>query len=89
MNEEVNMDNYFREKLEGFSQEPPSFAWEGIQDRLAVIHRKKRMAVYRWVAVAAMLVLAFFGGWYFNKRAEKRHFSIFFTLSLAFLIYLF
>lgn len=71
MNEEVNMDKYFREKFEGFSQEPPSFAWEGIQGRLAVIHRKKRIAAYRWIAVAAMLVLAFFGGWYFNNRAEK------------------
>lgn len=71
MNEELNMDRYFREKLEGFSQEPPSLVWEGIRDRLAVIHRKRRMAVYRWVAVAAMLVLAFMGGWYFNKRVEK------------------
>jgi hypothetical protein len=72
MKEELdNMDKIFREKLEGFSEEPPVFLWDNIQATLAGQRRKKRMAWYSWSAVAALLVFAFLAGWYFNETAEK------------------
>jgi hypothetical protein len=66
------MDNVFREKLEGFKTEPPAYLWDGIQGQLAAQRRKKRIALYSWVSVAALLVLAFLAGWYFNESAEKQ-----------------
>jgi hypothetical protein len=72
MKEDKNMDNAFRDKLEGFKAEPPAYLWDGIQGQLAAQHRKKRIALYSWVSVAALLVLAFLAGWYFNESAEKQ-----------------
>ncbi len=72
MKEELNnMDKIFREKLEDFRVEPPAFVWDNIQANLAGQHRRKRVAWYSWSAVAALLVLAFLAGWYFNDTAEK------------------
>lgn len=71
MKEEFNMDKIFREKLKDFPVEPPAFLWNNIQAELAAQRRKKRMAWYSWSAVAAMLVLAFVAGWYFNESAEN------------------
>lgn len=72
MKEELNnMDKIFREKLEGFREEPPAFVWDNIQATLAGRKHRKRMAWYSWSAVAALLVLAFIAGWYFNDTAEK------------------
>ena len=71
MNEEKNMDKIFRDKLEGFQMDPPPLLWDGIRETLLMQRRAKRVALYRWAAVAAMLAIAFFGGWYFNKTVEK------------------
>jgi len=67
--EELNMDKKFREKMEGFSAEPPSHLWNNIQDQLAVLQRKRRLAYVRWIAAAAIIILAFMAGWYFNERS--------------------
>lgn len=72
MNEELNMDKIFREKLDGFSEDPPAFVWDNIQSTLAGQRRRKRMAWYSWSAVAAMLMLAFLAGWYFNQSVENQ-----------------
>ncbi|MGM0621075.1 MAG: outer membrane beta-barrel protein [Bacteroidota bacterium] len=72
MKEDKNMDNAFRDKLEGFKAEPPAYLWDGIQGQLATQRRKKRIALYSWVSVAALLVLAFLAGWYFNESAEMQ-----------------
>lgn len=64
------MDKEFREKLEGFTAEPPAHLWDGIQGRLAAGYRARRWTYYRWAAVAALLVLAFAGGWYFNESSN-------------------
>lgn len=61
------MDNVFREKLNDFKADPPSHLWDGIQGELTAQKRLERMTYYRWIAVAALLVLAFAGGWYFNE----------------------
>ena len=67
--EELNMDKKFREKMEGFSAEPPSHVWNNIQDQLAVLQRKRRLAYVRWIAAAAVIILAFMAGWYFNEKS--------------------
>ena len=69
--EENNMDKIFREKLDGYSENPPQFLWGSIQATLVGQRRKKRMVWYSWSAVAALLVLAFLAGWYFNDTAER------------------
>ncbi len=72
MKEELNnMDKIFREKLEDFPVEPPAFVWDNIQTNLSGIRRRKRMAWYSWSAVAALLLLAFIAGWYFNESADR------------------
>ena len=72
MKEEFNMDKIFREKLEGFPEEPPAFVWDNIKANLSGQQRRKRMAWYSWSAVAALLLLAFIAGWYFNESADKQ-----------------
>ncbi len=73
MKEELNnTDKIFREKLKGFSEEPPAFVWDNIQANLSGQQRRKRMVWYSWSAVAALLVLAFVAGWYFNESTEKQ-----------------
>lgn len=67
--EELNMDKKFREKMEGFSAEPPSHVWNNIQDQLAILQRKRRLAYIRWIAAAAVIILAFIAGWYFNEKS--------------------
>jgi hypothetical protein len=66
-----NMDKLFREKLAGFSEEPPAFVWDNIQANLSGMRRKKRMVWYSWSAVAALLLLAFIAGWYLNESADR------------------
>jgi hypothetical protein len=67
MKEEKNTDKFFRERLEGYSEEPPVYVWNGIQDKLGAMRAKKRTVWYSWSAVAALLLLAFMGGWYFSQ----------------------
>lgn len=71
MKKDLNMDKIFREKLEGFPEEPPAFVWDNIQANLSGMRRRKRMAWYSWSAVAALLVLAFLAGWYFSASDEN------------------
>ncbi len=72
MKEELNnMDKIFREKLEDFPVEPPAYVWDNIQTNLSGIRRRKRMAWYSWSAAAALLLLAFIAGWYFNESADR------------------
>lgn len=69
--EEKNIDTIFREKLEGFQVNPPPGLWDEIQNNLIKQHKNRRLVIYRWIMVAAMLAIALFGGWFFNNRAEK------------------
>lgn len=65
------MDKTFRNKLEGFSAEPPSHLWNNIQEQLALLQRKRRLAYTRWIAAAAVVILAFMAGWYVNEKSGK------------------
>lgn len=69
--EEQNMDKAIREKLEGFSQQPPLHVWDNIQGRLQAQKRKRRIVVFSRVAAAAVVVLAFLAGWFFNEKATR------------------
>lgn len=68
---EENMDQVFRHKLESISEEPPAYIWDGIQERMAVAAKKRRLPWYSWSAAAALLALAFIAGWYFRENQES------------------
>lgn len=70
MNKEINTDKIIREKLKGFSVPPPAHVWDNISGQLAAQKRKKRMMYMGWIAAAAVLVLAFVAGWYFNDSLK-------------------
>lgn len=75
MKEEKNTDHIFREKLEGFSAPPPPHVWDNVQAQLAVRKRNNRMAVIGWISAAAVVVLAFLAGWYFNGNLKNEEIS--------------
>lgn len=70
MTQDKNTDKIFREKLEGFSVPPPSHIWNNIQGELVAQKRKKRMVYVGWISAAAVVLLAFLAGWYFNENTN-------------------
>ncbi len=70
MNENLNTNKLFREKLDGFSAQPPPHVWANVQGQLVAQERKKRIAYIGWISAAAVVVLAFLAGWYFNNNVE-------------------
>lgn len=66
MMDEKNSDKIFREKLESFSVPPPPHIWDNVQGQLAALKKRKRLAYISWISAAAVVVLAFMAGWYFN-----------------------
>jgi hypothetical protein len=69
-NEKLHIDNAFREKLDGFSVQPPPQVWDNVQGQLAALKWKKRLVYLSWISAAAVVVLAFLAGWYFNAGVE-------------------
>lgn len=70
MRDELNMDKIFREKFEGFSEEPPAFLWNSIRAELAGKRRRKRVILYGRAVAAVLLALAFVAGWYFYDTSQ-------------------
>nr|WP_319510408.1 hypothetical protein [uncultured Draconibacterium sp.] len=68
MSKKLNIDDSIREKFEGFSAAPPSHVWDNIQSQIDGQHKKRRMAYIGWISAAAVVVLAFIAGWYFNGK---------------------
>ena len=68
MSKKLNIDDSIREKLDGFSAAPPSHVWDTIQSQLDGQRKKRRMAYVGWISAAAVVVLAFIAGWYFNGK---------------------
>lgn len=68
--EDKYMDKIWREKLENYPVEPPAHIWDGVQDEMWAIRRKKRMTFYSRIAAAAVVLLAFLAGWYFNEKTD-------------------
>ncbi len=71
MKEIKNIDKAVKEKLEGFSVVPPPHIWENVQGQLAAERRNKRIAFTRWIAAAAVVLLAMLAGWYFNNSIQR------------------
>lgn len=71
MMKDRNMDKAFREKLDSFSVPPPAHVWDNIQGQLAGQRKKKRLAYFSWITAAAVVVLAFLAGWYFNDNSNE------------------
>lgn len=67
MKKEINTDKLFSEKLKDFSESPPPHIWDNVQTSLVAQKRKRRMAYIGWISAAAVVLLAFVGGWYFNE----------------------
>lgn len=70
-NEDLHIDKEIREKLEGFSAEPPAHLWNNIQGQMGSIRRKKRMAIIGWTSAAAVVVFAFIAGWMLNNESGE------------------
>lgn len=75
MKEEKNTDDIFREKLEGFSIQPPPHVWDNVQAQMAARKRKGRIAIIGWISAAAVVVMAFMAGWYFNGNLKNETIS--------------
>ena len=69
MKDEKNIDNIIRQKLEGFSAQPPAHIWGNVQRQLAAQKRKTRLMYIGSISAAAVVVLAFMAGWYFNGNS--------------------
>ena len=67
MKKELHTDKIIREKLKDFSVAPPQHIFDNVQASLAAQKRKRRVAYISWISAAAVVLLAFIGGWYFNE----------------------
>ena len=61
-------DELIRSKLENYSVTPPAHIWKQVQHQIESRKRKTRVLWYRVSAAAAVVVLAFLAGWYFNEN---------------------
>ncbi len=72
MKREKNIDDIIRGKLDGFSVSPPPVIWENVLGKLAAQRRKTRRMYIGWISTAAVVVLAFLAGWYFNDNSAPQ-----------------
>ncbi|HOO84032.1 MAG TPA: outer membrane beta-barrel protein [Prolixibacteraceae bacterium] len=65
-------DNAFRDKLQHFEIAPPPEVWDRVAGSLNGRKNRGRALLMWWSGAAAMLLLAFVGGWYLseNKQAD-------------------
>jgi len=70
MKDKKNIDRIIREKLDGFSAAPPAHVWGNVQGQLAAQQRRIRRMYIGWISTAAVVVLAFLAGWYFNDNSS-------------------
>ena len=75
MKNEKITDKILHEKLENFSMPPAPQVWDNIQAQLAARKRNNRMIIIGWISAAAVLVLAFMAGWYFNDNLKTEKIS--------------
>lgn len=68
---ELNIDKVVREKLEDFSPAPPPQLWDNIRGQMVTQQKNRRLAYYRWIAAAAVIVMAFLAGWYLSEQPES------------------
>jgi hypothetical protein len=73
MKDEKDIDSIIRRKLENFSAPPPAHIWKSVQEQLLAQRRKNRMTYIGWISAAAVVVLAFLAGWYFNGNLKTEN----------------
>jgi len=71
MKNDKNTDDLIRKKLEGFLAPPPPHIWDNVRQQLAMQQKSTRILYMRWAAVAALVLLAFLGGWYFSNEMQN------------------
>lgn len=72
MKNELHTDKIIQEKLKDFSLAPPQHIFDNVQASLAAQKRKRRIAYISWISAAAVVLLAFIGGWYFNESQNRK-----------------
>ncbi len=65
-----NIDQLLRERLEGFEMAPPADVWTNTSAVLSASRRKRRMFVWFFLSIGA-LVLLIGGLWYFNGTPSE------------------
>jgi hypothetical protein len=60
-----NIDQLFRDNLEGFKENPPLYSWEKLKDDLVQARKRKKAILYRWMAAAAVFIFAFISGYFY------------------------
>lgn len=71
MKDKKNIDNRIREKLDDYRLTPPPHIWNNVQGQLSEIRRRKKLVYLGWISAAAVIVLAFMAGWYFNDSVDS------------------
>lgn len=70
MGDKKDIDKLFASGLQDFEATPPQDAWAGIIADVDQKKKAKRALIWRWAAVAAALILAFYSGYYFNDSQK-------------------
>lgn len=71
MEDKTKIDELFKQGLGRFEAEPPEESWQNIREELHTAKRRKRIVFWRIASTAAAVVLAFFGGYYFQLTTQK------------------
>src|SRR5512135_3031404 len=69
--EDNRMDDLFRERLRDFAPEPSPEVWKRVSESLARKRSVRRMILYRWGSVAALLLLALITGVLFFREPPE------------------
>ena len=70
-NGEERLDELLRNRLEQFSAEPPERVWQGISAGIAPAGARRKLIYLRWLAAAAVLLLALISGLLFIDRSDE------------------
>jgi hypothetical protein len=73
-NDRKNIDRLFEEKLKGFKEATPIYAWDKLDQQLQKNKAGKAFVLYRWIAASVIILLAFGAGFlvatYQNDRPD-------------------
>jgi len=70
--EKHDIDQLFRDRLEGFEETPPMYVWKNIEDSLDKRKKAYRLALIKGLSIAAAVVLAFIAGWMVTQPHQEQ-----------------
>ncbi|GET26702.1 outer membrane beta-barrel protein [Prolixibacter sp. NT017] len=70
--EKHDIDQLFRDRLEGFEETPPMYVWKNIEDSLDKRKKAYRLALIKGLSIAAAVVLAFIAGWVVTQPHQEQ-----------------